>query len=970
MIFTREDILKIQNALLQLGRKDSEFKDANTPLNSDDEIAILQDGINKKVSINNLLSTLGLLKKDDFINVSDRYDEYYIQLSEAITIIANNKRKKGLVITFQDLHGDWKICQFNGELDKFIDTNYWKDLFDFKYPIINSILPDEEDLTLTYPDNSNNSFIKFKDKDYDPDAFSGKGYKILRKNIINEENILTQEMINKENTIYEIRYDFNLNGETIEIPKNCILKFNGGKLYNGYIKGSLENDIIRLKDFSVEDIGLFFENYKPIDGQKIVFHKKTYICSKKITLSNKYIEIDGNGSTIISNIDKEDEIKADISFSSKEVYTYTGLSLSSDNNYLYNIIVNAEIIKNVQVGDIIKIRTNNVYLNDYYPESLYSIVNKIDRENNIIYINDAYNFNSIYEIVIIRPIVVKVYNFTYISKGAYNVAINCNGVINSSFENLSLIGNGALTGLQVSGINNSIKKCNIKDFSDIDKIGITGYGINVTGNNNIVEQNNVNNCRHNITSAERSYLSKNIIITNNHVSTDGTIAGIYNASIDVHACCEAIITNNTIDVVDTYAFQIRSNNTIFSNNTINTINNKNEHKAIAQLFELVNNCVITENTFNAVERAYIEYIYISSAFSNTKNISLCNNKFNNIYIRIGELSNTNISINKNILNCKKYRFIDGQNDLSNGIFIDINNNIVSNNNKALYGGREVNKLNSLYITNNIFKQNISFIEDDFSEEIANLVIVNNIFQGTYKLPNNSNFLFYNNTKSDKIINKVGLNSDIINQPSGDYYIDTKFSKPYFKNNNGIYIDAEGNNYGIYKRGNTDNRPTTEQGANNGFLYFDTDLGKYIVKKFQSKDYYVDILGNTAGIKYKGTFAERPQVTSTKFLQDNFMYFCTDLESPETGNIGIPIFYKQQGEMANAIWVDYQGREVKSTYTRDYRKHGTFDEKPNDINIGFAYFCTDKQTAEGTINGIMIYHKGNNIWVDAFGRVVN
>ena len=235
MIFTREDILKIQNALLQLGRKDSEFKDANTPLSSDDEIAILQDGINKKVSINNLLSTLGLLKKDDFINVSDRYDEYYIQLSEAITIIANNKRKKGLVITFQDLQGNWKICQFNGELNKFIDTNYWKDLFDFKYPIINSILPDEEDLTLTYPDDSNNSFIKLKDKDYNPNAFSGKGHKILRKNIVNGKNILTQDMINESNTIYEIIYDFDLNDAEIKINNTSRLLFNGGTLRNGTI---------------------------------------------------------------------------------------------------------------------------------------------------------------------------------------------------------------------------------------------------------------------------------------------------------------------------------------------------------------------------------------------------------------------------------------------------------------------------------------------------------------------------------------------------------------------------------------------------------------------------------------------------------------------------------------------------------------------------------------------------------------
>lgn len=235
MIFTREDILKIQNALLQLGRKDSEFKNANTPLNSDDEIAILQNGINKKVSINNLLSTLGLLKKDDFINVSDRYDEYYIQLSEAITIIANNKRKKGLVITFQNLQGNWKIFQFDGELNNFGNTNYWKDLFDFKYPIVNSVLPDEEDLTASTPDKNGNSLISLKDKVYDPTNFSGKGYKILRKNIIDDKNVLTQNMINKTNTIYEIRYEYDLNGEIISIPENSALSFVGGSLKNGKI---------------------------------------------------------------------------------------------------------------------------------------------------------------------------------------------------------------------------------------------------------------------------------------------------------------------------------------------------------------------------------------------------------------------------------------------------------------------------------------------------------------------------------------------------------------------------------------------------------------------------------------------------------------------------------------------------------------------------------------------------------------
>lgn len=267
MIFTREDILKIQNALIQLGRKDSEFKEANTPLSSNDYIAILQDGINKKVSINNLLSTLGILKKDDFINVSDRYDEYYIQLSEAITIIANNKRKKGLVITFQDIKGSWKIYQFTDEISNFIKTECWKDLFDFHYSIVNSVLPDEEDLTLTYPDKDGNSFIQLKDKEYDPENFSGMATKILRKHIVEIEdselgkvkkNILCQDDFNQENCIYEIKYDFVLTSD-INIPTNCVLNFQGGNIGgNNIITGNgtiVVADLIKIFDSSVQFSG-------------------------------------------------------------------------------------------------------------------------------------------------------------------------------------------------------------------------------------------------------------------------------------------------------------------------------------------------------------------------------------------------------------------------------------------------------------------------------------------------------------------------------------------------------------------------------------------------------------------------------------------------------------------------------------------------------------------------------------------
>lgn len=98
--------------------------------------------------------------------------------------------------------------------------------------------PDEEDIT-TEGDTPQTQVLKLKDRAYDSLNASGKGYKILRKNWqpINGErkNVLTQEMINEPNTIYEIRYDFDLNGKTINIRNNAQLLFYGGMLSNGTI---------------------------------------------------------------------------------------------------------------------------------------------------------------------------------------------------------------------------------------------------------------------------------------------------------------------------------------------------------------------------------------------------------------------------------------------------------------------------------------------------------------------------------------------------------------------------------------------------------------------------------------------------------------------------------------------------------------------------------------------------------------
>lgn len=82
---------------------------------------------------------------------------------------------------------------------------------------------------------------------YNPSEFSGKGYKVLEKNIKTvggvKKNLLTAIMLSEANTIYEIRYDYDLDGEAIKIPENVVLQFNGGSLCNGTLIGN--NSIIQ-----------------------------------------------------------------------------------------------------------------------------------------------------------------------------------------------------------------------------------------------------------------------------------------------------------------------------------------------------------------------------------------------------------------------------------------------------------------------------------------------------------------------------------------------------------------------------------------------------------------------------------------------------------------------------------------------------------------------------------------------------
>lgn len=188
---------------------------------------------------------------------------YQDNAAETRLLIPEFLRRFGLWISYEDadgLHTEW----FTGsnvdaeDMSKWIDDANWEVIPDLNY--VNSaasripngaILPEmlspalqdflsEHNEIINFVDDEDLTelkchIIKFKDKEYNPDLASGQGYKILRKNFVNGVNLLTQDMVSDEETIYEVRYDFNLNGATISLPKNTSLWFKGGSINNGKI---------------------------------------------------------------------------------------------------------------------------------------------------------------------------------------------------------------------------------------------------------------------------------------------------------------------------------------------------------------------------------------------------------------------------------------------------------------------------------------------------------------------------------------------------------------------------------------------------------------------------------------------------------------------------------------------------------------------------------------------------------------
>lgn len=243
MFFTQEDYRKIENWLYQRTIKDTQFPEADT-LNGSEKIPIIQDNKNKILTLNDFVKQVAHMQLPDFYNVTSNHKKPYITLEEAISLVPVGQRKLGLVITFHNERGNWVIHQFSGtSLNQWNSLNYWNNIIQQALEEL-LLFPDEEDITGVR--DGNRTFLKFRNRSVDPSEFVGKGMIILRRNLVGTNacslddedhmsNILTQEMINQEDTVYVVEYDFDLDGKVISIPKGCTLWFQGGTINNGSI---------------------------------------------------------------------------------------------------------------------------------------------------------------------------------------------------------------------------------------------------------------------------------------------------------------------------------------------------------------------------------------------------------------------------------------------------------------------------------------------------------------------------------------------------------------------------------------------------------------------------------------------------------------------------------------------------------------------------------------------------------------
>lgn len=362
--------------------------------------------------------------------------------------------------------------------------------------------PDDEDLTVK------DGKLKFKDKVYDPNNYSGMGRTILRKNMVDGVNVLTQEMMSEPNVIYVIQYDYDLRGETIVVPDNSILWYLGGSLNNGHITsydedrliiwGNLNGDIEIDIDVSLVGAPADEEDITTESGV-LKFKDKEYDTASFSGLGRKYLRKNIlNGKNIltqemINSANTRYIIQYDYDLNGEEITIPEGCILDFQGGSISNgkIVCNNTIINKCYYHIFINLNIEGTLkIDGWYPEwfgaipykkdvlnkitSSLSIIGELEVSNDaFIRINDALVNTNIHTVLLS--------NLYYVTK---EISIKITPNYNSG---VNIIGIGTDTGFIAYINDNSASVLSInKDSTTISQSDyLSNFAVYVTNNSNL-----------------------------------------------------------------------------------------------------------------------------------------------------------------------------------------------------------------------------------------------------------------------------------------------------------------------------------------------------------------------------------------------------------------------------------------------------------------------------------------------------
>ena len=90
-------------------------------------------------------------------------------------------------------------------------------------------------------------------------------YTAKYKAVILKNNLPFAAQVTEEGRIYVIKYDFDLNGEVVSMPKNCVLDFEGGSISNGKVVSNNTEIIGVIPENNNSFYGVFYHDGNPLN---------------------------------------------------------------------------------------------------------------------------------------------------------------------------------------------------------------------------------------------------------------------------------------------------------------------------------------------------------------------------------------------------------------------------------------------------------------------------------------------------------------------------------------------------------------------------------------------------------------------------------------------------------------------------------------------------------------------------------